>query len=546
MSNRIIRCKVENEFIRGAGGVIGAAGSHDDVELELSFSPVWEGTSKKIVWFDALNENPVVTVLGSNLLVPGEDNLYRVPVPVEAKAVEGDMKITIRGANVADGVETRAVVAATACFKVLPAIWDPLAVESSEPSASVTDQLQQEIEGVKSDLEDTAAEIVAQSDAKYIKLQGGGIVTDPYTLKALKISAPNIMATGIGQTSEFDLGVDNGNLRLIAYTPSQEGRYSGGVTIDGETVSILTRNGNPLSVNSRIKGVHDPELDSDAVNKKYVDDLKAAAEEQYFLWGKTTDGRAIIGAEDTDGEHHYIAIGGLSTHLYRDYGILGGSKLTVHGNQLCLSGSEGVEIHSRDKVIRLTGGVPSEGEDQPCRLQNVLAPVEDLDAANKKYVDDSKTQIQTQADGRYLKLTGGMIKDETNSDLAGSSVEIYPGSIGVESVESSSGLVLRGTGIFPGRLSANIPEVGSVTVGYTALGECGIEFQVGGNPLDLVPEFSAENSPVALHIKDVMSYEVLASIPLSGSPAKGTDLVSKAYVDNSIKAAIDDSWGASY
>lgn len=167
MSNRIIRCAVENEFIRGAGVVIGAAGSHDDVELELSFSPMWEGTSKKIVWFDALNEQTVVTALTTNLLVPGNDNLYRVPVPGEAKAVEGDMKITIRGANVTGTTETRAVVAATACFKVLPALWDPLAVESGEPSASVSDQLQQELEDIKGDIVDAAkaADALEQTEA---------------------------------------------------------------------------------------------------------------------------------------------------------------------------------------------------------------------------------------------------------------------------------------------------------------------------------------------------------------------------------------------
>lgn len=155
--NRIIRCEVENEFIRGAGVVIGAAGSHDDVELELSFSPMWDGTSKKIVWFDALGEQAVVTALTTGLLVPGSDSLYRVPVPAGAKAAEGDMHLTIRGVNVdSSGAETRAVVAATACFRVLPAIWDPLAVESSDVSASVSDQLQQEIEDIKSDIADAA------------------------------------------------------------------------------------------------------------------------------------------------------------------------------------------------------------------------------------------------------------------------------------------------------------------------------------------------------------------------------------------------------
>lgn len=150
--NRIIRLDVRDEFISGAGQVVGAAGSHDDVELELAFSPMWAGTAKKIVWFDALGENPVVTALGTDLLVPGELEAYRVPVPPEAKAVEGDMCLTIRGVNTENGVETRAVVAATARFKVLPALWDPLAEESTDESAGQADQLRAEIEKIKADV----------------------------------------------------------------------------------------------------------------------------------------------------------------------------------------------------------------------------------------------------------------------------------------------------------------------------------------------------------------------------------------------------------
>lgn len=186
MSNRIIRCAVENEFIRGGGVVIGAAGSHDDVELELSFSPMWDGTSKKIVWFDALNEQAVVTALTTDLLVEGEDNLYRVPVPWEAKAVEGDMKLTIRGANVTGTTETRAVVAATVCFRVLPAIWDPLAVEGSEPSASVSDQLQQEIEDIKGDIVDAAkaADALEQTEAARDAAQASAVAAANNALNA--------------------------------------------------------------------------------------------------------------------------------------------------------------------------------------------------------------------------------------------------------------------------------------------------------------------------------------------------------------------------
>ncbi len=182
MSNRIIKCQVANEFIKGAGRVIGAAGSHDDVELELDFSPMWDGTSKRIVWFDALGENPVLSVLTTNLLVPGTSNIYRVPVPPEAKAVEGNMLLTIRGAEVKDGKETRAVVAATATFTVLPAVWDPFAEEALDVSPSQADQLQAQIEDIKVDIVRAAqaSDALAQTQAERARAEEARNASEAY------------------------------------------------------------------------------------------------------------------------------------------------------------------------------------------------------------------------------------------------------------------------------------------------------------------------------------------------------------------------------
>ena len=149
MGTRTIRCQVNDEYIQGAGVVVGAAGSHNDVLLELAFSPLWEGLAKTITWFDALGEHPTLTVLGTNLLAPGETEVYQVPIPPEAKAVAGELELTIRGAAVEDGTETRATVAATARFRVLPGRWDPDAVESQEITPSQAEQIQAQIEAIK-------------------------------------------------------------------------------------------------------------------------------------------------------------------------------------------------------------------------------------------------------------------------------------------------------------------------------------------------------------------------------------------------------------
>ena len=149
MGTRIIPCQVCDEYIKGAGVVVGAAGSHHDVVLELAFSPLWEGLAKTITWFDALGEHPTLMVLGTDLLAPGELEVYRVPVPPEAKAVAGEMELTIKGAAVADGVEIRATVAATARFRVLPGKWDPDAEESQDVTPSQAEQIQAQIEAIK-------------------------------------------------------------------------------------------------------------------------------------------------------------------------------------------------------------------------------------------------------------------------------------------------------------------------------------------------------------------------------------------------------------
>ena len=89
METRIIPCQVCDEYIKGAGVVVGAAGSHHDVVLELAFSPLWEGLAKTITWFDALGEHPTLMVLGTDLLAPGELEVYRVPVPQKTRPWRG-------------------------------------------------------------------------------------------------------------------------------------------------------------------------------------------------------------------------------------------------------------------------------------------------------------------------------------------------------------------------------------------------------------------------------------------------------------------------
>lgn len=153
---KIISCRVTDEYVQGTGAVVGAAGSHDDAALELSFSEIWNGTTKRIVWFDALGQNPTLTILTPQLLVPGEEEVYRVPIPAEAKAVAGNLMMSIRGVVVGDdGYEDKAVVSATAEFVVLESVWDNDASESEEITPSQAEQLQAELDSIKTDISAT-------------------------------------------------------------------------------------------------------------------------------------------------------------------------------------------------------------------------------------------------------------------------------------------------------------------------------------------------------------------------------------------------------
>lgn len=76
---REIPIQVTDEYVRGAGVAVGAAGSHDDVALRISFSPMWTGTARSIVWLDAAGENPTTTQLGTGLLAEGETEVYLCP-----------------------------------------------------------------------------------------------------------------------------------------------------------------------------------------------------------------------------------------------------------------------------------------------------------------------------------------------------------------------------------------------------------------------------------------------------------------------------------
>ncbi len=157
MHRRVIPLRISDEYVRGDGVPVGAAGSHDDVALRLVFGPMWAGTARSIVWYDANGENPTITVLTTDMLAEGESEVYIVPIPAAPKAKAGQMHMTIKGATVSGGQETTATLTTTARFTVMESDWSEDAEAGGDITATQAQQLQAEIENIKAGIVDAKA-----------------------------------------------------------------------------------------------------------------------------------------------------------------------------------------------------------------------------------------------------------------------------------------------------------------------------------------------------------------------------------------------------
>ena len=126
--NKIIHCRVNDEYILDAGVPIGAAGSSNDVALSLDFNDMWVGLSIVATFISALETHTTVVPLMPSMLENGATMTYLVPIPPEAKSEEGRCKLTLSGYSVTrigeDGklqyVKDSLTNTTTAFFRVLP------------------------------------------------------------------------------------------------------------------------------------------------------------------------------------------------------------------------------------------------------------------------------------------------------------------------------------------------------------------------------------------------------------------------------------------
>lgn len=168
MEQRIIKLSVKNEYILGEGVVIGAAGSHDEVLLELDFraSPVWHGTTKKAVFYDALGTNPTTILLTTDKLVSGETEVYRISVPAEAKGQAGKCFLTIEGVVTNGETESVRVVTEAAQFDVLQSRRYEQTSDPKPVTPTQAEQLQAEIDDIKSTVSEAKDSAVAAAESE--------------------------------------------------------------------------------------------------------------------------------------------------------------------------------------------------------------------------------------------------------------------------------------------------------------------------------------------------------------------------------------------
>ena len=149
MEQRIIPLQVSNEYIIGAGGSVGAVGSHDDVLLELDFraSRQWDGTTRRATFANALGEKKTAILLTADLLEEGQADIYLLPVPAEAKTEAGECYLSLEGFVMQGETEVVRVSTENATFRVMPSKLYSGSDGSVTPTAE--EQLQKEIDSIK-------------------------------------------------------------------------------------------------------------------------------------------------------------------------------------------------------------------------------------------------------------------------------------------------------------------------------------------------------------------------------------------------------------
>ena len=241
MANRIITASVTGESIKLSGKVAGAAGSCNAVSLAFSFDAPWDGTTKKVYFFDAHEANPVVKVLTADLL---QNGVYTVPIPAEPLAHAGEMTMTVKGVNLAtDGVTAeRVVMSATTNMKVLNAEVPTSDTAPVEPNATQTEQLQAQIDTLTTSIESIPTNVAAAAGSASSAASSASTSTTKATAAANSAtSAAGSASTATTKAAEASTSATNAAQSAAEAAQSAQQAAAGQVNSDWNVTDTTSK-----------------------------------------------------------------------------------------------------------------------------------------------------------------------------------------------------------------------------------------------------------------------------------------------------------------
>ena len=300
--DRIINIKVSGHYLTKDNKNAGVQGEANASTMRITFDESWIQTSKKVTFWNALGENPVVRNLTANYLegMVGSDSIYRIPIPGEAMTEHGWFEFVIDG--YVDGVRMRSLQDK---LYVHPAKSTDNASEPINPTPSQLEQMQQQIEELLGKINDaieagkTAEEILEliRNDDTWAKVakswavggsgmrEGEDYDNSKYYCEVAKNITMNPV-TFVDNTTGYlyKMGVDNGNLYIEkvaeGLTPGDGVAYMGltptaGVTPTPPVPSVGTIS--PVFI------VEFSEIDGVWAADKTIEEVKAAIVSDYVL-----------------------------------------------------------------------------------------------------------------------------------------------------------------------------------------------------------------------------------------------------------------------
>mgnify|MGYP000117657111 CR=1 FL=1 len=158
MSTRLINVEVNGEFLRKDSKNAGVQGEANVATLHIVFDASWEAYSKRIVWLDANGEQPVSLLLYDDVAdrLAGKDPLtFDTLIPAEPLSLPGWCSFALEGyasaspGSVAKSVQDRLFVKQNESYNA-----------PAEPTPSQALQLQQEIDGILTQVDEIVGEAV--------------------------------------------------------------------------------------------------------------------------------------------------------------------------------------------------------------------------------------------------------------------------------------------------------------------------------------------------------------------------------------------------